>query len=476
MKNLYILFSFLLFTLPNFLFSQNESDSSKVNYIETTKPIEPIKPVEEEKVYQHYLLDSNSTNTIIFKPVIGIGRGILTYMGDINDNYNDNLFVGRAATQVIVSRNIKTYLKANFSLTYGVLTGNEHYTAEYKNLNFQTEIINIGVNLSYNFQNLIKKSQRIYPFISLGIETFQFNSKADLYDAYGNKYNYWSDGTIRNIDESKAQEEPSIIINRDFKYETDLREMNLDGLGKYNMSAYSLPVDIGLDLTITSQISMRLGNTFHFTFSDNIDNVSNSSTGDRKRNSKNDYYNLTYVSLHFDLLSPSDKSKRKKHYAGFDFTSITEEDEDSDGVVDFWDNCPFTPTGVIVDKKGCPVDTDGDGIPDFEDKEENKTKQYINGEGVGMTEDELIALVNQDGVTNDSIFIYYPSMMNPVKSFKTSFFFIPAKFVKLDTNNDEFVSLDEFMKAVDAFFDFSPDYSIDFIYELSDFFFDQEKE
>ncbi|HAH24813.1 MAG TPA: hypothetical protein DCL77_13845 [Prolixibacteraceae bacterium] len=38
-----------------------------------------------------------------------------------------------------------------------------------------------------------------------------------------------------------------------------------------------------------------------------------------------------------------------------------------DGVSDKKDKCPDTPAGVAVDAKGCPVDSDGDGVPDYQD-------------------------------------------------------------------------------------------------------------
>jgi OOP family OmpA-OmpF porin len=43
-------------------------------------------------------------------------------------------------------------------------------------------------------------------------------------------------------------------------------------------------------------------------------------------------------------------------------------DSDGDGVPDHLDFCPDTPTGVEVDANGCPLDTDGDGVPDFRDE------------------------------------------------------------------------------------------------------------
>jgi outer membrane protein OmpA-like peptidoglycan-associated protein len=43
-------------------------------------------------------------------------------------------------------------------------------------------------------------------------------------------------------------------------------------------------------------------------------------------------------------------------------------DEDGDGVFDHLDKCPNTPKGVQVDEHGCPLDEDGDGVPDYLDK------------------------------------------------------------------------------------------------------------
>jgi OOP family OmpA-OmpF porin len=43
-------------------------------------------------------------------------------------------------------------------------------------------------------------------------------------------------------------------------------------------------------------------------------------------------------------------------------------DSDRDGVYDYLDKCPGTPAGVKVDRDGCPLDTDGDGVYDYLDK------------------------------------------------------------------------------------------------------------
>lgn len=43
-------------------------------------------------------------------------------------------------------------------------------------------------------------------------------------------------------------------------------------------------------------------------------------------------------------------------------------DSDKDGVADYLDQCPETPSGVAVDNNGCPIDSDGDGVADYIDQ------------------------------------------------------------------------------------------------------------
>ena len=76
------------------------------------------------------------------------------------------------------------------------------------------------------------------------------DSKADMKDKNGNTYYYWSDGSIRNMAESSPNSGQSIMLQRDYKYETDLREMNIDGLGKYSETTMGIPLTLGFDFII----------------------------------------------------------------------------------------------------------------------------------------------------------------------------------------------------------------------------------
>lgn len=102
---------------------------------------------------------------------------------------------------------------------------------------------------------------------------------------------------------------------------------------------YALPsFGGGLNIRLTPVISLQLQESFMYTTADDID----FETG-----GANDGYLY--------------------HTAGLTFNIGKKKDADKDGVADRDDQCPNTPTGVMVDKKGCPIDKDGDGVADYTD-------------------------------------------------------------------------------------------------------------
>jgi len=67
------------------------------------------------------------------------------------------------------------------------------------------------------------------------------------------------------------------------------------------------------------------------------------------------------------------------------FNQILVSDDDQDGILDFVDDCQKTPKDVDVDAKGCPLDSDKDGIPDYRDLEPNSTLEAVDEKGIGLT-------------------------------------------------------------------------------------------
>jgi hypothetical protein len=463
MRNMYAIYRYvfslaLLFSFP-YIYSQEDELDRLLN-----EEVENINPV--------------------YKPVVGFGIGVLNYFGDIKNNYYSP-GLGTLGYKVNVSTYIDNnhFYKADFFFTGGNLTGNERsYSDTMRNFNFRTAIYNFGFDLNYDFDHFYKnKSKRLHPFISLGFSTTLFNSKTDSFGWYndpethakitGQRYYYWDDGTIRNLPQLPENISRSVIMERDFTYETNLRETDW-GQGKYPQYAFVIPFDFGLDFQLSERLMLRIGNSFCYTFSDLLDHVSHKNTKGIIGNKMNDMYNFTYITFHLDLFSSPKMLKVERLFREVEFDPTFFDDEDLDGVFDGWDNCPGTPPGAVVDSFGCPVDSDNDGVPDYADKEPNTPHgAYVNNDGVQITESDLAALLDKSmAAKRNEIDLY----INPGSSGKrTGKVPIPDKFKSIDTDHDGYISFDEMLKEIDKFFDFQSSLKTEDIYELNSFFFSQ---
>ncbi len=447
-------------------------------------PGEIVAQLDEE--YETSLLleeeeDKEVFNTV-FKPIIGIGEGVFTFMGDVKSKTPFSPINGHYGTKAVISRVLGKSFEIDLFFMYGNLGGQQNgYITETTpnpeepnteeqllnspNKNFESEIINSGVALTYNFISIFQRKRPILPFISIGIETIQFNPKTDLYyteNGQQKPYHYWSDGTIRNVSEETNQ--PSVIINRDYEYESDARKVTDQ---EYSFFSFAVPVDIGANVTITDRLTLRLGNSTHFTFTDFIDNYSNGT-----KITDNDIFNYTYASLRLDLFSPAEEIIAVENFKNIKFIVTDNEDEDSDGVDDFNDVCPGTEPGIDVDFRGCPFDEDRDGVPDYKDKQQGTTHKAlgVRDNGIRILDMHVISMLYEpEAVKRKDIYNYYQKGSGQTKKYDG----IPDKFKSLDRNNDKWISPKELQQAINDFFDFKSNLKADDIYELKEFFFQQ---
>lgn len=418
----------------------------------------------------------------VYKPVIGFGIGNFNYFGDVRDT-KQNLFNGTLGYKVMLTTFIdnKHYIRADFFFTGGSLSGNQRsYNQPELNMNFKSNIMIFGFDLNYDFDNFYKKYRKVHPFISLGFETMTFNSKMDdscVIEGVSTKYHYWNDGTIRNVPQTAQNEiNPNTqIIDRDYTYETDLRSNYDWGLGKYPQYTFAFPIDIGLDFWLSDRVMFRIATAYHYTFSDVIDHVSSKNTSGVKGNKMNDSYLFSYFSLHLDLFSSKKTLAVQRLFADVEFDPTLMSDEDNDGWFDGWDQCPGTPLKVETDTTGCPLDNDLDGIPNYLDDEPNsRYGAFVNDRGVEMTEEELIArLDNTNAVSHQDAELYVRTPSSYAKYKSVTAKEIPEKFRSVDKDNDGYISFDEIMKEIDNFFDFQSNLTSEDIYELNNFFFAQ---
>ena len=235
------------------------------------------------------LANKDEELVIHFRPQISLGTGMFTFFGDVaNSNKGFHPTVSRLARDLRISQALNPNFDLSFYVLFGQVSANERTLT--RNLNFNANITTGGATVSYNFYHILKPKRNINPYISLGIESMEFLSKTDLKDRNGNTYHYWTDGTIKNLSESDPNALNAVELYRDYTYESDLREADLDGFGKYQERTLAIPIDIGANLHLSDRIKARIGASMHFTFSDLIDNVSVDSEGLRQGNAQNDNF------------------------------------------------------------------------------------------------------------------------------------------------------------------------------------------
>jgi hypothetical protein len=317
----------------------------------------------------------------IIKPIIGLGAGLLSFGGEINSKtFIQNPALGRIAFDLTVSQKINSFLQFNFYALMGQLSVAQDPEAPARNANFQSKIFLGGINLQYNFDHFLPKKRLAEPFILTGIESFSFNSKTDLYATNGNPLYYWPDGSIKNLPYPSVN---AVNVARPYTYQSDLRQADLYGFGKYPLSSFAIPVGVGTTFHLSERVDLKLYTTMHFTFTNYIDGLGGG---------KNDRFMMTGFSLHWDLLGPKGPPDTldARWFDSVDFAALITEDSDGDGVRDTADLCPGTPAGVQVDAHGCPNDKDGDGVPDYRDKEpDSKDGAVVDEYGVALS-DSLI--------------------------------------------------------------------------------------
>jgi cell division protein FtsN len=341
---------------------------------------------------EDYFKREKDPREVVLKPTIGYSIGMLSYHGDISSNTYKSPLISRIGHQLNASTKLSPSLDLNFHFLFGKLSANER--SKTRNLNFESEIRAGGVGFSYNFNQLLPQNRKVEPFIYFGIESVEFLSKTDLFDANGNRYHYWNDGSIRNLPQNHPNAARATYLQRDYTYETDIREANLDGFGKYTERTISIPLGAGVKLFLSDRFDFKVGTTLHYTLTDFIDGVTESSLGNRTGNGKNDMFLFTSVGLNYRFMITR-KSKSGLSEALFkdvDFAMLDNDDSDGDGVTDFIDKCPDTPPGVQIDKEGCPLDSDGDGLPDYLDLEPNTPSgMFVDKDGIQLSDSTILS-------------------------------------------------------------------------------------
>jgi len=429
----------------------------------------------QEPDYDSLLQRIDTVENPVYKPVVSFAYGVINFMGDVNNSYS-SAAIGKSAFQVNLATFVdrKNYFTANFYYLTGKLSGSSYsHTDLDRNLNFQSEVSVFGANLEYRFGHLLGKEALVRPYVSIGVGNLNFNAKGDLSDDIGRDYYYWSDGSIRDVDEAIAG--PNNLLFRDYEYETDLRlyEEQEYGLGKYTQRTVVLPVSVGAFFRISQRAFFGLGVSYYYTFTDLLDNVAFEGTSIQGAKG-NDSFLYTNLSLHFDLFSDPTTRTVDLMFADTEFDPIMFDDEDGDFVLDVSDRCPGTPFGVAVDTLGCPLDGDRDGVPDYLDQEPATAERaWVDENGVTVTRSEFAeSLELRDNAMDRTQVEDYMAMIRGEYRLDSAVD-IPENFISIDIDGDGYLSFDELILVIDRYFDSQIDMDLDDLRDLNEFFFAQ---
>ncbi|MFN4083987.1 MAG: thrombospondin type 3 repeat-containing protein [Bacteroidia bacterium] len=302
---------------------------------------------------------------------IGFETGISSFKSDL---YRPKEMKAINSSKLIYGLNLGYKLNEKIAFSFSANTGNFSVTENQieNNKNFKTNFNQTDLKIIFSPINTSNLTLGIYSGIGFG----NYQTSFDLMDKEGNIYHYWSDGIIRDKQESYDNYFDATILKRDYEFETKGEKI----------SSLFIPVGIITEIKASNNLSFNIKHLYNISFSGTLDNVSSGT--------KKDYYSFLCVGANY-YLKP--KTKEEKKF----IKEIDLGDADGDGVLDFEDRCQNTPKGVKIDNKGCPIDTDEDGIPDYLDLEPNVKTKYVNQNGVKLS--------------NEAIFIDYLIYMHQYK-------------------------------------------------------------
>ncbi len=331
--------------------------------------------LKQKKYWENFSKTTNENETDanleeLYKPMLSIGIGTLSFFGDIGDTIPGKNRINRAPFQGGFSYTLRLvnpltdYLDVAFYAMIGGTSVNQTTESPLyptpNGLIFRSSIKSGGITFNYNFNQLLKKGHILEPYVHLGVESIEYNSEIDTNPNDGNN-SFDSDVSIFSSKQPK------------------------------NKYALGIPLEIGAHIHIGNKIKFRVGSAIHFTSTDYIDGINNSVNF--PIGSGKDNLLFTHIAIAYDFNSKKEMPSIDPLMDEISINLLLQDTIDSDGdsIVDHIDFCANTPPNTLVDKFGCPIDDDLDGVYNSKDKELLTMEGVIvNDEGVTMTEDDFL--------------------------------------------------------------------------------------
>ena len=199
------------------------------------------------------------------------------------------------------------------------------------------------------------------------------------------------------------------------------QRFNVNNAGN-TTDAIMIPLGVGLRMDITERLEFDIAINFAMGMGDI----------DMTKAANADGYTSLNLSIHYDLFTPSENHNDtyfdESYYDDVDFAKLEAEDEDGDLILDTDDYCPQTPVGVKVDKNGCPLDDDKDGIPNYLDRQKDTPAgSIVDEDGVRLTSEKYQSMYSDLEVASRKYANFYNEVEIKRENYKTIDEYLIAK-------------------------------------------------
>lgn len=436
------------------------------------------------------LSPTGTDNKLVPLPTIGLNVGFNHMMSDVTLSSAGPTPFKQLGYQLSITQRVAKFLNVSLDLYTGTVYGEK--MVNLTNLNFRTSLFSQRLSFEYNFYPLLKPDERgrqlIRPYIGFGVGMVSFRSKGDLKDANGISYQFWSDGTINAEQEGSINPTEATRLERDFVYETDLRDANLDGLRKYPQLAFTMPFNAGIRFQVSKNVGVNAAFSYCMNFSDMLDNVSADGIGNRQGSEGFDNHLFGSVGLSIFLgnvrptvkpkqvprESLSNKSNRTDRNTQTEEENKTLEDEVSDAGSENDDQNPnLNVVDSDQDDKLVSTESASDSSPSSDksvDKSSISTSDKVERNTDGFKENNTkLSSAKPLGDNETKRAIDLTSVdLSKTKPKETS------TFHWADLDGSGLISPDEVLHFIDLLFEGEGERSVEDIQNLIDYYFDQE--
>ena len=318
---------------------------------------------------------------------------------------------------------------------FPILVGYTDETINEDNIhrNYQNNLLSFSLEGVLNIGNILFHSPsnkwNLYSALGLGVNIPDVG--VDLLDANGQLYDFSSvtEGLDLNTNDGRNQARDNLkdLLDGDFETPGGV-ERDVLSFGDYKTVIPHVTISVGLSRKLSKRVNLGLEHRILLSDNDLLDGFEVRNNTDES--ASNDIAHYTSLRLSFNIgnkekrieplywVNPLDGSfndiAELKQRPKFDLT-----DSDGDGVIDMIDQEVNTAAGCPVDTRGVTLDSDGDGVVDCKDEEPYSPPGYeVNTQGIAqvpddsMSEDDVVALVNQRTAAMESNLNWFLPMIH----------------------------------------------------------------